>query len=370
MILVVEDEETIRDQLADALPLLGFDVSLASDGFDALNNLETVQPDLIMSDIVMPGMSGIDLKKELSKSDRLASIPFVFVSALSGMQHIREGMHLAADDYVTKPFRLNELKTVLEAQLEKARARERHHDRSLQELVESLQLIFPHEIITPITVIYGFADFLKTLDMQDPKDSKLAEEMLEGITSAATRLRSMTDRFTESVRNNLHKVQAGKDPLEESFAYDMAETIRTTAEQIAASKEARGRLDLRLENGLVVVQKEAVVRIIGEVLKNAFEFSPETEFVSVTGSVDGESYNVQIADNGPGMTQDQIARIGMFLQFGRKTREQQGLGIGLAVSKQLAEMIGCELHFSSHEGSGLEVRIRIPLDLEAKALLN
>lgn len=67
LIMVVEDEESIRNQLSDALPRLGFDVTVAADGLDALEILDTtVQPDLILSDIVMPGMSGIDLKKELA----------------------------------------------------------------------------------------------------------------------------------------------------------------------------------------------------------------------------------------------------------------------------------------------------------------
>ncbi|MGB0651440.1 MAG: hybrid sensor histidine kinase/response regulator [Rhodothermales bacterium] len=138
LIMVVEDDESIRNQLSDALPRLGFDVTVAADGLDALEILDTtVQPDLILSDIVMPGMSGIDLKKELAQSDRLASIPFVFVSALSSLRHVRKGMQLAADDYVTKPFRLSELKAVLDAQLEKAQARSRHFNKSSQELVES-----------------------------------------------------------------------------------------------------------------------------------------------------------------------------------------------------------------------------------------
>lgn len=363
--MVVEDDESIRNQLSDALPRLGFDVTVAADGLDALEILDTtVQPDLILSDIVMPGMSGIDLKKELAQSDRLASIPFVFVSALSSLHHVREGMQLAADDYVTKPFRLTELKAVLDAQLEKAQARSRYFNKSSQELVESLQLIFPHEIITPITVIHGFADFLKTLDQSNPKDRKMTQEMLDGIISAAQRLRQMTDRFTESVKSNLYQMKVGKDVLEEPFAFDIAEAARMTAERVAADRRAGGRLELFLEAGYTSVLREAFVRIVKEVVKNAIDYSPDSEFVTVTGNRKGESYLLVIKDRGHGMTADQISSVGMFVQFGRKSREQQGLGIGLAFSKRLAELIGAELSFAGGKETGTEVRILIPLDME------
>ena len=362
MIMVVEDEETIRNQLAEALPMMGFEVSLAVDGFDALHKLETCQPDLILSDIVMPGISGLDLKKELAKVDRLATIPFVFVSALSSLYHVREGMQLAADDYVTKPYRLHELKTVIDAQLEKAQARSRHFNQTVDGLVESLQLIFPHEIITPITVIYGFADFLKTLDQSNPKEQKLMAEMLDGITTAAKRLRRMTDRFTESVKSNLHKVQAGRELLKEPFAYEISETVRSASEQVAAERSAINRLEFRLAPGQVSVYREAVMRIVSEIIKNAIDYSPSNSFVSISGHADGKSYFLVVRDQGPGMSSEEIARIGMFVQFGRRAREQQGLGIGLAISKRFSELIGAKISFASSNNQGLEVRIRIPLD--------
>lgn len=370
MILVVEDEESIRNQLSEALPMLGFDVSLAVDGLEALKMLETVQPDLILSDIVMPGMTGTELKKELGKEDRFATIPFVFISALSSFSDVREGMMLAADDYVTKPFRMSEMKRVLDAQLAKAQARSRYYSGSVEELVESLQLIFPHEIITPISVIYGFADFLKTLDQSNPKERSLTLEMLDGITSSAERLRQLSDRFTELVKVNLHRMQNSKEILEEPFAYDIAETVKSAAVRVASKQQAKGRLDFRLEPGQVTVLQEAVTRIVGEIVKNAIEYSPEIEFVSITGSSKGQSYYLSIKDQGEGMSKDEISRIGSFVQFGRRSREQQGLGIGLAVTKRLAELIGAEITFTSPEGAGLEVRIRFPLSEELPPSVN
>ena len=277
---------------------------------------------------------------------------------------------LAADDYVTKPFRMSEMKRVLDAQLAKAQARSRYYSGSVEELVESLQLIFPHEIITPISVIYGFADFLKTLDQSNPKERSLTLEMLDGITSSAERLRQLSDRFTELVKVNLHKMHNSKEILEEPFAYDIAETVKSAAVRVASKQQAKGRLDFRLEPGQVTVLQEAVTRIVGEIVKNAIEYSPEIEFVSITGSSKGQSYYLSIKDQGEGMSKDEISRIGSFVQFGRRSREQQGLGIGLAVTKRLAELIGAEITFTSPEGAGLEVRIRFPLSEELPPSVN
>lgn len=370
LVLIVEDEAAIRNQLEEALPRMGYDVIASPDGFDALARLESVQPDLILSDIKMPGLSGIEFKKELSRSDRLASIPFVFVSALSGMQDIREGMVTAADDYLTKPYRLHELKAVIDAQLEKAQARDRYQEKSLQVLTESLQLIFPHEIITPITIIHGFADFLKSLDMGSPSDQKLMIEMLEGISESSQRLRELTDKFTASVKSSLRKLQTNQELLQEQFTYDVRDLATHVAERTARGLNGAHRMLFDVEAEQIQIEKEALDRILSELVKNALQYSPDEASVQITGRRSGSSYVLSVCDRGPGMTPEQIDGIGFFTQFGRKSKEQQGLGLGLAIAQRMVSLVGGKLSFEPCEPNGLRVEVRIPLPESSHSILN
>jgi len=363
LVLVVEDEESIRNQLADAIPLIGYDVILVASGAEAIDKLSEFKPDIILSDIRMPGMSGLELKKRLDETGLAKGVPFVFLSALSGYSQVREGMSMAADDYLTKPYRLHTLKEVIDTQLKKAAQRSGHIQEMISTISESLQLIFPHEIITPITVIHGMADFMRTLDPQNPSDVKIMREMTESILESSNRLRELTDKFTVSVQSSLHSLENQKGVLTESFDYDIADLAQQTVDRVSRSLNSKSRIHSHFEPGMTNVLKQIVERLVTEILRNAIEYSPEHEDVLVSGrEVDG-AYVISIEDRGPGMTREQINNIGHFVQFGRKTREQQGVGLGLSISKRLIELIGGMMTFDHRTESGLSVRIHIPTDV-------
>lgn len=207
LIMLIEDDKNIREQLTAALPRAGFRVANAASAEEALKTVREIQPDLILCDIKMPGMSGLEFKGSLQKDEDLNSIPFVFASALTGRDNIRAGMTCGADDYILKPFRLSELVEVIEIRLDKEQVRKSQYMKSVKSLRESLQLIFPHELITPITVIYGMTDFLQSLDLENSKERELTHEMLQAISDSASRLKELTDKFhlalTTALKNEL-----------------------------------------------------------------------------------------------------------------------------------------------------------------------
>lgn len=108
-ILVVEDEEIIRDSVAEILELHGFQVMTASDGLQALNSLETETPDLILADIMMPQMNGYQLFQRVRSNPDWVWIPFVFLSAKGEDEDVRFGKELGADDYLHKPIDAEDL---------------------------------------------------------------------------------------------------------------------------------------------------------------------------------------------------------------------------------------------------------------------
>ena len=119
-ILLVEDDTSLRENIAELLELSGFSVYSASNGRIAVDMAKKNIPDLVLCDIMMPEMDGYGVLEQLSSDQNTRHIPFIFVSAKTEKQDVRKGMNLGADDYLTKPFEEEELLTAIRCRLEKA----------------------------------------------------------------------------------------------------------------------------------------------------------------------------------------------------------------------------------------------------------
>ncbi|AEM71870.1 response regulator receiver protein [Allomuricauda ruestringensis DSM 13258] len=120
-ILLVEDDTSLRENVAELLELSGFNVCSASNGKIAVDKAIKEQPDLVLCDIMMPEMDGYEVLEQLSSIETTRYIPFIFVSAKTEKQDVRRGMNLGADDYLTKPFEEEELLSAIQCRLEKAK---------------------------------------------------------------------------------------------------------------------------------------------------------------------------------------------------------------------------------------------------------
>src|SRR5688572_5699793 len=157
-ILVVDDEPAIRMGLAATLKRQGYSVVTAEDGSDGILKATQTLPDLILSDVMMPNMNGFELRRKLGTVPSLASIPFIFLTARTGSEDRIAGIREGADDYVTKPFVIDELLARVEAVLRRVKT-ERDHGRQLGKQDAEIELEkfrkeilqnFRHEIRTPL----------------------------------------------------------------------------------------------------------------------------------------------------------------------------------------------------------------------------
>jgi DNA-binding LytR/AlgR family response regulator len=114
-ILVIEDEKILRENIKILLNEEGYEVVVANNGTRGIESAKIELPDLIICDIMMPGIDGYDVIKELSAGSTTKSIPFIFLTAKVAREDIRLGMNLGADDYLSKPFRAEELLKSIEA---------------------------------------------------------------------------------------------------------------------------------------------------------------------------------------------------------------------------------------------------------------
>ena len=108
-ILLLEDNELVRDNIAEILSINGFEVIETNNGKEGLDALKEKLPDLILCDIMMPIINGHEFLIEIKKNELTAKIPFIFISAISERKEISHSLGLGANDYITKPFEHNEL---------------------------------------------------------------------------------------------------------------------------------------------------------------------------------------------------------------------------------------------------------------------
>lgn len=122
-IVVIEDDDSVRDNLIKILSTSGYDVSGAGNGKEAVELLLQNKPDLIICDIMLPDINGYKILELINESKKLKGTPFIFLTAKVEMEDLRKGMNLGADDYLTKPFHIKELLEVVKVRIDKSKMR-------------------------------------------------------------------------------------------------------------------------------------------------------------------------------------------------------------------------------------------------------
>lgn len=150
-LLVIEDDDDIRENICDILELSKYRVISASNGREGLNLARQEKPDLILSDVQMPEMNGYDVLSEIRQDPNLTIMPFIFLTSLADRQNLRQGMLKGADDYLTKPLNREELLGAIAAQLSKKEKFDQHYQGIAQNLAqEQLERLLYFDTLTQL----------------------------------------------------------------------------------------------------------------------------------------------------------------------------------------------------------------------------
>src|SRR3954468_20029895 len=168
-ILVVEDDSAIRATLIDILELNGYTVLTAANGPDGLVLAQRKRPDVILTDISMPGLNGFEFIAALHADERTRPIPVIIVSASVEPERMRQGMDLGAEDYIVKPFTEDQILSSIRARLEK---------KALLDELDAFAHTVAHDLKNPIAVICGRADLLRAM-WDSANDATLLQQVVE-----------------------------------------------------------------------------------------------------------------------------------------------------------------------------------------------
>lgn len=360
-ILVIDDEFAICENLVDLLELEGFATLAAHNGATGIALAQQHLPDLVLCDIMMPGLDGYQVLLALRDDPLTVNIPLIFLTAKVDRPSMRYGMVLGADDYLTKPFEAEELIKTINARLERHRVMTERYEKAMHDLRGNIFSMLPHELRTPLMTIMGYADLLLWDSPTLPPER--VSEMAERILAGSSRLQHLIENFLvyaqiELLQSNPDRVAAAR----EHYVY-APDAITVDIAQHQAQKAGRED-DLQLD--VVAVHKiqvalESIRKIIDELIDNAFKFSmPGTPVEVTTAIVDG-TYQWTIRDQGRGMTPDQIAQIGAGMQFERRLFEQQGAGLGLIISRRMITLYGGTFAIDSEPGVQTTITFALPV---------
>jgi signal transduction histidine kinase len=358
-ILVIDDEEWLREMIHLALQQRGFEVIEAVDGADGIELARKELPDLILCDINMGKVDGYLTLSSLRNEAPTAAIPFILMTGLADNAGMRHGMELGADDYLPKPFTTDGLYAAVDARLKKAQTIRDEAERKLAHLRDNISLMMPHEMRTPLNGILSNAEMLAH-SAATLKTSDVAEIGQE-IYNSSERLARLIENFLIYAQlelvaadpKNVNALRVGRTEHPKVLIQNHATAQATQANRLPD-------LSLELADIPVPIAEEYLSKITDELLQNAFKFSETDSPVRVSLEEAFNAVTLSVSDQGRGFTSEQITRIGAYMQFDRKLHEQQGLGLGLTIAKRLVELHGGTFTIVSDKESGTVITARFP----------
>jgi two-component system sensor histidine kinase/response regulator len=359
-ILVIDDEEWLREMIQLALRQRGYEVIEAQNGPEGIEKARKELPDLILCDVNMGKVDGYLTLAALRSEAPTAAIPFILMTGLADNAGMRHGMELGADDYLPKPFTTDVLYAAVEARLKKSQTVRDEAERKLVSLQSNITLMMPHEMRTPLNGIISNAELLATA-AATLKPAEIAE-MGQEIHDSGLRLERLIENFLIFAQleliaadpKNVNALRAGK-----------TEHPKPVIEKLATAQAAQARrpadLVIQAEDVALPMSEDYLGRIVNELVHNAFKFSEAGSSVRVklSGVFNGVIFSV--SNQGRGFSAEQIKRIGAYMQFDRKMQDQQGLGLGLTIVKRLVELHGGALSIEGETGAGATIIAKLPL---------
>lgn len=375
-ILVVDDVQSNVLLLKALLGREGFGIVYAMNGTEALEKVKSEHPDLILLDVMMPDMDGFEVAGRLKVEPEQAEIPIIFLTALNDSASVVKGFQLGANDFISKPFRREELLIRVEHQLSLVDAR-RIILRQTEELRKTiagrdkLYSVIAHDLRSPMASIKMLCNtIMMSIDQQTvPGD---VFEMLEMTNKTAEEVFSLLDNLLKWTKSQLGKLSNVPQPID---MVGLVDGVIEVFKPIAQSKSISLELNSEIEFVNVIIDIEMIKSVVRNLISNAIKFSHKDTVVMVhvkvqditnenaTGEGNGKEVLVTVSDKGCGIKKEDQGKLlneaTHFTTFG--TDSEEGSGLGLLLCKDFVNKNHGRLWFTSEEGVGSNFNFTIPI---------
>jgi two-component system, sensor histidine kinase and response regulator len=365
-LLVVEDDTHLLEGIRAVLELDGFEISVAEHGAAALQLLceHDLMPDLILSDIMMPEMDGLQFLREVRRQPRFIAIPFIFLTARGEQEDINTGKELGVDDYIVKPFEARNLIIAVRARLARHRALTEVTDTVITDVKRNILNVLNHEFRTPLTYIVAYADMLNQSQPEHLQSGDLLT-FLHGVNSGALRLRRLVENFIQLVELETGESQRAyemrKAPIDyiEGLFDQAIEILRKQSLERPFNPLA---YDISDDIPVINADAEFLSIALSQLLDNAIKFSDITQPITLGAYRQGDELHLWVRDNGRGIEDKERDKIwSIFYQVNRAYYEDQGVGAGLPIVSGIARLHGGRVELQTEVNSGSIFTIVIPI---------
>jgi len=352
-ILIIDDQEQNLQLLNIMLSAVGHEVIAATNGQQALELLATRTPDLILLDVLMPEMNGIDVCRKIKEDVRWKDLPVIFLSAADDKNLIVAALECGGVDYVTKPFNKAELLARVRTHLALRRAREEL--RHLAEDKDELLGILTHD----------FGNHLAGIHV----NAIVIQRQLEEIPVACAPFIMNIVRSTELMTSFVQEFLANQSVEQihvEVGPFDLRAVLEEVAERyavVAGAKKINPDRELPEYPIPACADEEALARVLDNLLSNAVKFSPIERTVTLTAGVGPQGWvHLTIRDEGPGFIPEDQEK--MFRRYARlsawPTSGEPSTGLGLFIVKRLVEAMNGRIFVYSKGGAGACITVHLP----------
>jgi signal transduction histidine kinase len=363
IVFAVDDEEHITELIALGLSINGFDVVRLATGRDALAEIERRRPDLVVLDVMLPDLDGFEVARRLRQTEGAGTrVPIIFLTAKDATADKVQGLKLGVDDYVTKPFSIEELvervRAVLRrstgplADMKEAFAEREENEQRLRRFLADAS----HELRTPLTSIQGFAELFRLGVDNEHIDQATIVRRIE---DEAARMRSLVEDLLLLARLDLAP-EPQHDPLDLAvLAADACSDAVAMAPERPVTLFAPDPVDV---TGDVNHLRQAIANLVA----NAIRYTPSGTPIEVSARRQNGTAVISVRDHGPGLDPDGLEHVFERFWQADKARSGTGAGLGLAIVSAIATEHGGIAEAANAEGGGAVFSLRIPIPAAAR----
>jgi signal transduction histidine kinase len=354
-ILIVDDEEGNVYFLKRVFTGEGYKTLTATNGREALQILQENLPDVILLDIMMPEMTGLEVLKRIKEDKTTLEIPVIMVSARTDAQDIKLALDMGAIEYIRKPVDEIELLARIRTAL-----RMRHYQQQIKENLrakEEFIRIVAHDLRTPFASISGFAELL----IEDEKISRFyTEEHIEFLNYILTSASFLVEYFNKLL--SWSNVGSDDMKLEKklSLVKPIVDSTFIVYKFLIQSKAIQ--FNIQIPDDLRMNIDEVYFRqVISNIVGNAVKFTPDNGIISVQFTSEGDYCMISINDSGPGMNEDTIEKIfsDLPVRSTTGTNGEKGTGLGLKICNKIISNHGFEMKIVPSPSLGTSIGILI-----------
>jgi signal transduction histidine kinase len=362
-VIIVDDNTNNLHVLAHILRDKGFKVATIKDGFKALKFIQQKKPDLVLLDIMMPGMDGYEVCKKLKSNVTTKDIPIIFITALSNTEDKIQGFELGGVDYITKPFRKEEVFSRINAHLTLKYAQEElkianQKLRAANATKDKFFSIIAHDLRGPVASLSGLLEMAATNpDFLDKADR--SEIFLELKTSAQN-VYHLLENLLSWAKSQQGRLRCQPEKI---FLSHMVKNVNNLFSTIAKQKSITLHSEVQ-RDVTVFADTDMIMTVLRNLISNAIKFTPDSGHISIGAKPCDGFIEVTVKDTGAGISDDHLDKLFQteinFTTYG--TRNEKGSGLGLLLCKEFVEKNGGKIRVESKPKQGSRIIFTLPAE--------